>query len=172
MKNELKISIDKMLKKDLLHFLLSNIFLILGVIFCLISSFYIGVKEKEINKYFFIFPLMLPFVFSIFMIYRYFNFFNNRNQFKNKLWIKILLINIIILGIINLSFLFWSFLIPSFLIRYKKSTNSEEQNNVLNIISILKWVIISLNIISIPIIIFNISISSYYFKNYNNQIKD
>ena|GEM_PF-2207775 len=39
MKNTLKIEIDKLIKKDFFHFLLANIFLLLGLLIAFASAF-------------------------------------------------------------------------------------------------------------------------------------
>ena len=171
MKNTLKIEIDKLIKKDFFHFLLANIFLLLGLLIAFASAFWLNIKASGFNGYYFIFPLMLPFVFSIFVIYRYFNLFGDRNGLKNKMLIKILLVNIIIVFLIGISFLFWSFLVPSFSLQYKK-VSGDNKKNIEKIIDIFKWIIISLSIIDIPIAILNISISAYYFKNTEKIIKE
>ena len=171
MKNTLKIEIDKLIKKDFFHFLLTNIFLLLGLLIAFASAFWLNIKASSFNGYYFIFPLMLPFVFSIFVIYRYFNLFGDRNGLKNKMLIKILLVNIIIVFLIGISCLFWSFLVPSFSLQYKK-VSGDNKKNIEKIIDIFKWIIISLSIIDIPIAILNISISAYYFKNSEKIIKE
>lgn len=164
MNEKIELETNKILRKDFINYLVIVILGLLSLMAPFIGLSVFNITDPNNKPSVLIFPLMLPFIFCLFIAVRYFTLHKNHSIFTYKIiWYTLFVLTISML-VISLYYLFATFLTPSFAFSFKK-VDSVLKTDLINKYNLVKNITYAVTAVMILVMIIMNGLVIFLVKN-------